>query len=214
MTKKINKREIRALNGEMRAESEGRTVEGYAALYNQETDLGFFREVILPGAFDGADMSDVRALFNHEPNHILARTASGTLRLSADERGLKYEFEAPNTTLGNDLLEMIRRGDISQSSFAFTVKNVQWEEERGKPDLRKIEKFDRLFDVSPVTYPAYPQTTAQARSLEQIVTEEHPGPDEEEETGPDEFEKQQREMDERVRSAQFSLIQTSVNNDH
>lgn len=209
----MNKKEYRAITGEMRAAPDGRTVEGYAALYNQVADLGYFREMILPGAFDSADMKDVRALFNHEPNNILARTASGTLRLTADERGLRYEFEAPNTTVGNDLLEMIRRGDISQSSFAFSVDKVQWEEESGKPDLRKIERFSTIYDVSPVTYPAYAGTTVQARSLEQIVSEEHPdpGPDDDEDTGgPDEYEKQRRELDERVRNAQFSIIKTSL----
>lgn len=208
------KKEIRAITGEMRASSESRTIEGYAALFGQETDLGFFREIILPGAFNGADMTDVRALFNHDPNLILGRTASGTMTLEVDERGLKYRFEAPNTTAGNDLLEMIRRGDVSQSSFAFTVDKEDWEEERGKPALRKIEQFSTLYDVSPVTYPAYTNTTVQARSAEDVYKshlQENPGPDDDEDTGgPDDFEKEQREMDERVRSAQFSLIQNSL----
>lgn len=194
----------------MRA-GEGRTIEGYAALFGEETDLGFFREMIMPGAFDGADLGDVRALFNHDPNQILARTASGTMSLEVDERGLKYRFEAPNTTLGNDLLEMIRRGDVSQSSFAFTVDKVQWEEERGKPDLRKIERFKTLYDVSPVTYPAYANTSVQARSLEQIVKEEKPvPPDPEDEEREAEFEKEQREMEARLHDTRFSLTQTIV----
>lgn len=205
---------------------ESRTVEGYAAVYNEETDLGFFREMILPGAFDGADMSDVRALFNHNPDGILARTASGTLTLEVDERGLKYRFEAPNTTLGNDLLEMIRRGDISQSSFAFTIDRVAWEEERGKPDLRKIERFAALYDVSPVTYPAYSSTTVSTRSAEQTFQEERmnvkieieisdqPGPMEPDEELMKKVKDEQRQMDQRVREAQFSLIQTSLHNDY
>lgn len=192
-------REIRSISAELRAAKEGRTIEGYAAVYNQETDLGWFREVILPGAFDGADMSDVRALFNHNPDSILARTASGTMSLEVDERGLKYRFEAPNTTLGNDLLEMIRRGDISQSSFAFTVGNGgdEWEESEGRNDLRKIKKFRAVYDVSPVTYPAYAQTSVQARSAEQVYQDAHPDPetDEDEYEGPDEFEKEQDTLD-------------------
>lgn len=232
----------------MRAMTEGRTVEGYAAIFDQETDLGYFREIIVSGAFDGCDMSDVRALFNHDPNQILARTASGTMSVSVDEKGLKYRFEMPNTTLGNDLLEMIRRGDVSQSSFAFTVKETSWVEEKyPTPDLRKIIKIERVYDVSPVTYPAYEGTSVQARSIEQVANEERtkikieievdtdPQPEPPDpmdpaapETdgmkkpkmragGPDtiddqetELEKEHRQMDERVREAQFSLIQTSL----
>lgn len=202
------KKEIRTQGAEMRA-GEGRTIEGYAALFNQETDLGYFREVILPGAFDSADMADVRALFNHDPNQILARTASGTMTLEVDERGLKYRFEAPNTTLGNDLMEMIRRGDISQSSFAFTVDKVQWEEERGKPDLRKIERLKTLFDVSPVTYPAYATTTVSARSLEEVRDEERPAhPDPEEADDPnEEIEKEKTDLEARLHSVRHSLTQ-------
>lgn len=201
-------KEVRALGGEMRAKPESRTIEGYAALYNQETDLGWFREIIMPGAFDGADLSDVRALFNHDPNSVLARTASGTLRLEVDERGLKYEFEAPNTSTGNDLLEMIRRGDVSQSSFAFTVEKSDWEEEEGRNDLRKITRFATLYDVSPVTYPAYAQTSVQARSLQEIKAEEHPeATPEPEKTDNNE---QLRMMGERARQMRFSIIQQQV----
>ena len=195
-------KEIRSITAELRAATEGRTIEGYAAVYNQEADLGFFREIIMPGAFDGADMSDVRALFNHNPDGILARTASGTMQLEVDERGLKFRFEAPNTTLGNDLLEMIRRVDISQSSFAFTVAKGgdEWEDGDERADLRKIKKFRALYDVSPVTYPAYTQTSVQARSAEQVYRDAHPDPtpdevDEDEYEGPDEFEKEQDTLD-------------------
>jgi len=96
----------------------------------------------------------------------LARTASGTLRLSEDANGLKYEFDAPNTTLGNDLLEMIRRGDVNQSSFGFTVDDDTWEERDGKM-IRTINKVKKLYDVSPVTYPAYHDATVAVRNLRQ-----------------------------------------------
>lgn len=155
-------------------------VSGYAAVFNSESeDMGWWtevREIIAPGAFDDADMSDVRALFNHDSNMLLARTSSGTLQLSIDKTGLKYEFKLPDTTVGRDLREMLRRGDVSQSSFGFTVKKQSWSEEKDERGevirmVRTIEKIDRLFDVSPVTYPAYPDTQVALRSLEQWKAE-------------------------------------------
>lgn len=175
---KPSEREQRTITIEFRAAeagSDNRTVEGYAALFGSESErLWDFYEVIEPGAFDNADLSDVRALFNHDPNSLLARTASGTLSLSVDEKGLFYRFEMPDTTLGNDLLEMLRRGDINQSSFAFTIKEDSWEEQDDRTYLRHIRQIDKVYDVSPVTYPAYSQTTATARSFEQACQEEEP----------------------------------------
>lgn len=166
----IGEVEKRTMAFEVRAqdeETEGRTIEGYAALFGEETDMGWYREIIEPGAFDQADLSDVRALFNHDANLILARTASGTLTLSVDERGLKYSFTVPNTTLGNDLLEMVRRGDISQSSFAFIIDEQSWEiKSDEETELRRITKIQVVYDVAPVTYPAYETTTVTARSYE------------------------------------------------
>lgn len=150
-------------------EGSGRMVEGYAALYEQTTNELFgFSEVIERGAFDNADLSDVRALFNHDPNQILARTASGTLKIWTDERGLKFSFEMPETTLGNDLLVMMKRGDISQSSFAFDKVEDEWEKRQDGRPLRRIRSIGLLYDVAPVTYPVYTQTTATARSLDKI----------------------------------------------
>ena len=149
------------------AENESRKIEGYAAVFNSDSeDLGGFIERIAKGAFSEAiKKSDVRALFNHDNNMILARTKSGTLKIYEDENGLKYEFEAPNTTAGNDVLEMIKRGDISQSSFGFTVENDDWEQRDGKT-YRTITKVKRLYDVSPVTFPAYPDATVAVRKLD------------------------------------------------
>ena len=118
-------------------------------------DLGGFREIIAPGAFDDVLENDVRALINHDGNLILARTTSGTLALSTDEKGLRYEFEIPESSYGKDLAVSMKRGDITQSSFAFTVADDSWETRDGM-DVRTINKVKRLFDVSPVTYPAYP----------------------------------------------------------
>ena len=151
-------REKREL-GEMQLTT-GRTVRGYAAVYNSPSeDLGGFIEYIEAGAFDSALGDDVRALFNHDANLLLARTKSGTLKIGVDERGLWYEFDAPNTSTGNDLLELLKRGDVTQSSFGFTIEKDEWRKQNGVT-YRYIKKVARLYDVSPVTYPAYPATTA------------------------------------------------------
>lgn len=151
------------------AKAQKRMVEGYAALFNSTTTIGgWFDEMIEPGAFTEAlQSSDIRALFNHDPNYILARSTAGTLEVTEDDKGLFYRFEVPNTNFGNDFLEMLRRGDVSQSSFAFTVAKQRWEEEKMGEESkykRVIEKVDQIYDVSPVTYPAYPETSVSARS--------------------------------------------------
>jgi len=174
MQKANNNIEIRVFKAqELRAEPDSRTLRGYAAVYDSDSeDLGGFTERIAPGAFDEVLEDDVRALVNHEDSKILARTVAGTLRLSTDSRGLVYEFDVPDTTYGNDLLESVRRGDINQSSFGFVVGEEQWEgESSGYKDKKKprrtITKVARLFDVSPVTYPAYPDTSVALRSLKE-----------------------------------------------
>lgn len=187
-------RERRFLAGpvEIRAaaqEGDAPKVRGYAAVFGKESDnLGSeqyqFREIIEPGAFDDVLGDDVRALFNHDPNFILARSkdGKGTLTIGTDERGLWYEFEAPDTQAGRDLMESIKRGDIDQSSFAFSVaKDGQdWQESREGDGpyitLRTIRKVSRLFDVSPVTYPAYPDATVAVRSLREFRGEQEPDP--------------------------------------
>lgn len=155
-----------------KADKESRKIGGYAAMYDKESEnLGWFVERIAPGAFKESDMSDVRALVNHNDDLILARSSAGTLELKEDETGLYFEFEAPNTTAGNDCLENIRNGNYSQCSFAFTVKNAKWENETrdGKNvDIRIIEEIEKVYDVSVVTYPAYPDTTVAVRSREAI----------------------------------------------
>ena len=132
------------------------TIVGHAAVFDKLSEnLGGFQERIDKGAFDDVLDNDVRAFFNHDPNHLLARSTSGTLRLSTDDKGLKYEFDVPDTTSGRDLLVSMKRGDITQSSFAFTVEDDSWNMENGM-DVRTINKVKRLYDVSPVSIPAYP----------------------------------------------------------
>jgi len=174
----MKNKETRTYNAELRASEDGKTVTGYAAVFNSMSEeMWGFRERIDPKAFDNADMSDVRALFNHDPNMLLARSSSGTLALSVDEKGLRYSFELPDTTAGRDLREMLKRGDVSQSSFGFTIAEDDWEERKNDAGevvetTRIITKVHRLFDVSPVTYPAYPDATVAIRSRDKWQ-EEH-----------------------------------------
>lgn len=157
---------------ELRATGDGdgpKKLEGYAAVFNQRSeDLGGFREVIAPGAFTKAVAEDdVRALWNHDSNHVLGRTKSGTLKLSEDDHGLKMEVEPPDTQVARDLIVSVERGDVDQQSFGFSVRagGEQWHEDEEGVVIRTITDA-KLYDVSPVTYPAYPQTEVQARSVE------------------------------------------------
>lgn len=152
------KTEKRYYNMETRISKKGNKniVVGHAAVYGKlSEDLGGFREMIKPNAFDSVLNNDVRVFFNHDPNYILGRTKAGTAKISSDKTGLKYEFEVPDTQAGRDLLVSLERGDISQSSFAFSVDRDSWSERDGR-DIRTIEKVKRLYDVSPVSIPAYP----------------------------------------------------------
>lgn len=153
----IEKREFRMES----AEYEGETIRGYAAVYNSDSEwMGGFYEQIAKGAFDDVMDNDTRAYFNHDENLLLGRVSSGTLRLSSDERGLYYEVDLPNTSYAKDLVELMKRGDVNQSSFAFLIESDRWEERDGKT-YRIIEKVSRLLDVSPVAQPAYPDATSE-----------------------------------------------------
>jgi HK97 family phage prohead protease/HK97 family phage major capsid protein len=128
-------------------------------MFDDVTDLGYFNERIARGAFDGVMEDDVRLLINHA-GVPLARTTNGTLDLEVDDNGLRYTARLADTTEGRDLYKLIKRGDISQSSFAFTIEDEEWDR---KQNLRTIKRMGSLLDVSPVTYPAYPTTTVAAR---------------------------------------------------
>ena len=156
--------------------ADGRPViTGYAAVYHRADDPGTeftlyedasFRlvERIAPGAFDRAVADDdVRALFNHDADHVLGRTRAGTLRLSVDERGLRYEIDPPDTQTARDVVEMLRRGDVSGSSFAFNIRAEQIDKSDKAVWVRTLTDLS-LFDVGPVTYPAYKGTEAGVRS--------------------------------------------------
>jgi len=170
-------KELRNSNYGVTITPESRTVEGYALVFNKESrDLGGFTEVIEPSALDGViEKSDILCLLNHnEDKGVLARSkfGVGSLSLSVDSTGLKYRFDAPNTALGNELLEGLRRGDISTSSFAFTIDNDKWEKRNDGTYLRRITKFKELFDVSPVYKEAYPDTSVACRKMQELDNEE------------------------------------------
>jgi len=154
---------------ELRAEKDEKgkkKVKGYAAVFNSlSEDLGGFREKINRNAFDNVLDNDVVAVFNHDMNMILGRTTSGTLKLSVDERGLLTEIDMPNTTLGNDLIELVERGDISKMSFGFYVDRDEWIESE-RDFVREVKEVKKLIDVSLVTKPAYNDTSVAIRSLD------------------------------------------------
>ena len=187
-TPKQDSRETRfsLSNIELRADDDKEKpskVVGYAAMFNKRSenfgsdDYPFF-EVIAPGAFADVLNDDVRAVIDHSGGlQTLARTKSGTLQLSEDTLGLRFEFEAPDTTAGRDIVTILQRGDIDQASFSFNIAkggdSYENKEENGKQvAIRTITKVGRLYDVSPVTYPAYPDTIVQSRSAENFLNEQ------------------------------------------
>jgi HK97 family phage prohead protease len=158
---------------ELRADKEAGTIEGYAAVFDEETNIGgMFREVIKPGAFKRAikEKQDVRALWNHDANHILGRTKADTLTIEEDRKGLWISIIPPNTRFASELVESIRRGDVDQMSFAFIATEEKWIEKKDEPALREIIDVD-LYDVSPVTYPAYEGTEVGLRTAESIYND-------------------------------------------
>ena len=155
---------------------DSRTIEGYAIVFNAESrDLGGFTEQIEPTALEGIiEKSDILCLLNHnEDRGVLARSkfGEGSLELMVDDIGLMYRFEAPNTALGDELLEVIKRGDISTSSFAFTVEKDTWIKKDDGSYLRTINSFKELFDVSPVYKEAYPDTKVAVRKMQDMESE-------------------------------------------
>lgn len=147
-------------------------IRGMAAMFNSMSeDLGGFREQIAPGAFKRAvESSDIRALFNHDANMVLGRTTSGTLRVMETDAGLEFEVDMPDTTYARDLMTSMKRGDINQCSFGFSIGEGgdTWEKDSAGNYMRTIRSVERLYDVSPVTYPAYPETKCATRSLEKL----------------------------------------------
>lgn len=176
-------KELRSVSGEVVAETRDvnatdvpkMVIKGTAAVFNSPTELypGLFEQVD-PAAFNEVMGQDIRALFNHDQNHVLGRSTAGTLRLNISETALEYEIELPDSHFGRDLYESIKRGDISQSSFAFTVEADKWEMRSDKTEMRTILKIGTLYEVSPVTFPAYADTSVALRSKPKVEEEKKP----------------------------------------
>ena len=180
-------KEIRSYGGDAAPTINGRTIEGYAVVFGQRSNVMYdwsvkygerlFVEVIEPTAIDAEllSRSDIKATAEHNRERLLARynKGKGTMQLEQDNYGLKYRFDAPNTVDGNFAVEMIQRGDISGSSFAFRVKEADttWKKE-GETWVRTIHKISGLYDVTITTDPAYSQTEVTVRSLEEMEVPE------------------------------------------
>jgi uncharacterized protein len=174
---------------EIRADEEGMFIEGYPIVYNSVTEIaGMFRERIDPGAAaEALRESDEILLFNHDSNFPLARRSNGTLEAVEDEKGVKIRADLSGSARGREAHEMIKNGLITKMSFSFTVREQSWETAgKGELDLRVIKKFERIYDYSPVTFPAYQATEVLARSAEQVLQNEREPSPEEERTSPEE----------------------------
>lgn len=147
-----------------------KVIQGYFALYEQETELfdGVY-EIISNGAFDNTLNNDIRALWNHNTQYVLGRSKNGSLQLQTDEKGLFGTITLPNTQYANDLYELVQRGDIDQCSFGFNINDEEIEELASGAYRWRIKDIE-LHEISVVTFPAYENTTVQARSkqIEQI----------------------------------------------
>jgi HK97 family phage prohead protease len=177
MEKEIRTFEI--VDCDLRATRRGRTIEGLGIVYNKlSQDLGGFREIIKPEAINGVlENSDILVLMNHDESRgVLARSTNGQGSMEAQNTntGVKYVFEAPDTSLGEEALSGVRRGDIRASSFAFTIAEDgdKWEKQQDETYLRTITKFDKIFDFSLVYRPAYQDTSVAVRSLVDVRTSE------------------------------------------
>lgn len=174
--KEIRLANIANFNFEIRADeaaSNKMIIEGYAAVYDEETLIGSeewgFYERIEKGAFNGANMKDVPLRYNHcDGVPILARTRNKSLVLTPDEKGLHIRAELLDTQDNRDMYKRIQAGLVDKMSFAFTIAEEDWQ--KGKTPKRSIKKFDRIFDVSVVDTPAYEGTSIYARSLEFVET--------------------------------------------
>lgn len=162
------KRERRIFDFELRADGDSPKLVGHAAVFNRVADLYYFKEQVAPGCFaDTIQADDIRALFNHDANYVLGRNRAGTLSLSEDDQGLAVEILPPDTQFARDLMTSMKRGDITQMSFGFTTIEDKWDRPTNTRTLLKVQ----LYDVSPVTFPAYADTDVSARSAEDVWKE-------------------------------------------
>lgn len=165
----------RVLNLQLRQfDNDSNDVEGVAAVFDREAEIGWFTEKIDRHAFDHTDMSDVVLNFNHDNSLLLAGTRNGSLQLQVTDEGLLQKASIIDTTQGRDVMKLVRSGLISSMSFAFTIADGGeiWETRSDGREYRTITDIDRIYDVSLVTFPAYPQTSAWMRSGDELA-EQH-----------------------------------------
>ena len=181
----------------------GRTVSGYAIRFNEDSAFMGFTERINPSALPASmlENADIFAYFNHDWSKVLARTPN-SLKLDLRDDGLYYEFEAPNTQDGNDLLEHIKRGEMYGTSFAFSLpedgSGEVWTKQEDGTYMREIIMFDALYEISPVYTPAYPTTSVSARCLEHVrkLEEQNMKEDEKDELEKDKPQNEESKADE------------------
>jgi len=139
---------------------------GYAAIFDSPTDIrGLFTEKIVRGAFKSSLDNDIKALWNHDSSYPVGSTGSGTLKLTEDEYGLRFDLTPINTTAGRDLLESVKSGVVNGMSFGFLVRKDSWD-----GNIRSLEDVE-LFEISACPFPAYKDTTIVARSVEKMLQE-------------------------------------------
>ena len=172
----------RCYNFEMRASKEGEQgiIEGRAIVYDSQTDLGYFREIIQAGALKETNLKDVRFLVNHNTDMIpLARSRNNnensTMQLIVDEKGLyvKVKLDIENNSDARNLYSALERGDITGMSFMFTIRGEKWEDENTDSPLRTITDIEQVFEVSAVTFPAYEETEINARCKTELESYRH-----------------------------------------
>ena len=171
-------KEIRVFNFEVRAEENerGKVITGRPIVFGQKTDLGWYDEIIERGALDATDLKDVRLLVNHNVDMIpLARsrnnTENSTMQLTADENGLliRADLDTENNSDSKSLYSAVERGDLDGMSFMFTVEKDSWDDPDSEHPTRHLLSIRRVFEVSAVTFPAYSNTSIQARGLSEAL---------------------------------------------
>ena len=173
--KEIRSTNIRDFKVSKRSEDDTtNTLSGYAIVFDEPSqDLGGFIEYIDRSALDGVDMSAVQLLYNHNFDNILARTDSNNLTLTVDDQGLFFSAEIPNTTLGNDVAENVRNGNLKGCSFGFTISGDSWDDLDADTAIRHITSIDELFELSITPIPAYQETSVSQRSLKEFSNEKY-----------------------------------------